>query len=482
MPEVSGMHDALDLDRWPTACALTAALRDGALGARELLEATLSRIARFNPAVNAIVSLDAEAATATAQHCDALPAAERARRPLHGLPVAIKDLALTRDLRTTFGSPLFENFIPKEDELFVSRLRTAGAVIIGKTNTPEFGAGSQTFNPVFGATRNPYDLTRTCGGSSGGAAVALACGFTALADGSDLGGSLRNPAAFCNVLGMRPSPGRVPNWPKQITSDPLSVVGPMARNAEDAALLLSVMAGADPRVPISITEPPVMFREPLSRSFRGARIAWSPCLGEHPIAPEISSVLAGVPAIFEALGCTVHEATPDLRDAGMIFKVLRARQFALRFGPDLPRTRARMKDTVVWNVEQGLSLTLAEVDRAEMAHTQLLARVAAFFETHDFLICPATQVAPFPLEQEWVSEINGVAMQTYLDWMSVCWAITVTGCPALSVPAGFTPEGLPVGLQIVAPRWHDRALLQLAHAFETACPAGQRRPSLTMEH
>ncbi|MGE0484114.1 MAG: amidase [Gammaproteobacteria bacterium] len=443
----------------------------------ELLDAHLGRIARVNPRLNAIVTLDVDVARANARRLDAL-AADGVDLPLLGLPLAVKDLAATRGMRTTMGSPIYRDFVPDYDELFVERLRAAGANIIGKTNTPEFGAGSQTFNPVFGATLNPYDLTRTCGGSSGGAAVALASGMVPLADGSDLGGSLRNPAAFCNVVGLRPSPGRVPSWPKQFSSDALAVHGPMARTVADCAWLLSVMAGPDPRVPISLADDGAMFRRELARDFRGRRVAWSADLGGYPVAREITAVLeAALPAV-DALGCTVEDATPDLSDADDIFRTLRAWMFLARGRDDYDRHRDQMKDTLRWNIEQGLALTAADISRAEVARSALVARLAAFFENYDFLLCPATQVAPFAVEQEWVRAIDGVELHTYLDWMGVCCAITVTGLPAISVPAGFTAGGLPVGLQIVARRWADLELLQFAHAFEQASGHGRRRPPL----
>ena len=465
------------LEDYPAASTLVAAIACRELGVAELMAATLARIERYNPGLNAIVSLQPAAALAAARRCDRHFAAG-ADRPLYGLPIAIKDLALTAGIPTSFGSPLYRDFVPTQDDLFVARLKAAGAIVIGKTNTPEFGAGSQTFNRVFGATRNPYDLNRTCGGSSGGAAVALASGMLALADGSDLGGSLRNPASFCNVVGMRPSAGRVPGWPRQLTSEPLAVAGPMARTVSDVALLLSVMAGPDARVPIALPEPGHTLRSPQARDCRGTRVAWSADLGGFAVDPAVTAVLGASLPVFASLGCAVSAATPDLSDADEIFRVLRGWQFATRFGPEFAAQRAHMKDTLVWNIEQGLRLTLADVTAAELKRSRLIERVATFFDEFDFLICPAAQVPPFPIEQEWVNRINGVELTTYLDWMGVCYAITVTGCAAISVPAGFTPGGLPIGLQIVAPRLHDRELLEFALAFEQATQWGQRRPVL----
>jgi amidase len=359
-------------------------------------------------------------------------------------------------------------------------LKAAGAIIIGKTNTPEFGAGSQTFNEVFGATLNPYDLTRTCGGSSGGAAVALACGMVPLADGSDLGGSLRNPASFCNVVGFRPSPGRVPSHPAPLAWSTLAVEGPMARTVRDVAFLLSVMAGPDPRSPISINESGAVFAQPLERDFKGARIAWSRNLGRYPVQPAVNEVCDQAIPIFSELGCEIDEAQPDFSDADEVFQILRAWLFAQTKGDDFKLHRSLMKDTVIWNIEQGLKLSGQDISRAEMKRTQLYHRVREFMERHEFLVLPVSQVAPFPVEVEWVKEINGVEMQTYIDWMATCYTITLTGLPAISVPCGFTEDGLPIGLQIVGRHQRDLDVLQLAFAFEQATRYGKVRPPIAI--
>ena len=361
----------------------------------------------------------------------------------------------------------------------VERLRAVGAIVIGKTNTPEFGAGSQTFNPVFGTTRNPYALDRTCGGSSGGAAAALACGMLPIADGSDLGGSLRNPASFCNVVGFRPSPGRVPHWPADDLWDPLSVQGPMGRSVADAALLLSAIAGPDPRVPIAIDEPGERFRAPLERDFAGTRVAWSPDLGRYEVEAEVVEVCERSLSILGDLGCTVEAAHPDLRDADEIFQVLRAWKTAAARVSDYREHRDRLKDTVIWNIERGLPLSGLEIADAIAKRSALLyQRAFEFFQTYEYLVLPAVQVLPFSIDLPWVREINGKAMETYIDWMGLCYAITVTGLPAISVPCGFSREGLPVGLQIVGRHHHDFAVLALAHAFEEATGHGRRRPKI----
>ena len=458
---------------------LAAQLRGRGLSAVEVMRAFLAQIERLNPRVNAIVSLRPQAELlAEAEAADRRLAAGDAAGALHGLPMAIKDLSLTRGIRTTFGSLLYRDFVPTSDDLYVERCRRAGAIIIGKTNTPEFGAGSQTFNAVFGATRNPYDLDKTCGGSSGGAAAALACGMLPLADGTDLGGSLRNPASFCNVVGFRPSPGRVPRLNAR-AGDTLGVHGPMARNVDDLALLLSIMAGPDSRDAASLAEPGATFRHSLERDFTGTRIAWSEALGRYPVEPIVTRVCNTARAVLAELGCEVADAEPDLDGVDEVFQTLRAAGYAATHGRDLQRHRASFKDTVVWNIERGLALTPEDVLRATAHKAVLEQRVAAFFSRYDFLILPVVQVAPFPVETEWVKTIAGVAMQTYVDWMATCYAVSCMGVPAVAVPCGFTPEGLPVGLQIVGARNRDFAVLQLARAFEQRTHCARRRPPLS---
>lgn len=456
-------------------------IRAREVSASELMTAFLSQIERVNPKVNAVCSfIGEEAALSASKRADEKLSRGEPVGPLHGLPHAVKDLALTEGLRTTFGSRIYKDFIPDEDALFVERLRQAGAIIIGKTNTPEFGAGSQTFNDVFGATRNPYDLSKTCGGSSGGAAVALACGMLPLADGSDLGGSLRNPASFCNVVGFRPSPGRVPLHPAPLAWNTLAVEGPMARTVRDVALLLSVMAGPDERSPISINEPGSTFSRPLQRDFKGARIAWSRNLGRYPVEPVVNEVCDRARSVFAELGCQVDDGQPDFNDADEIFQTLRAWLFAHARGDDFNLHRSLMKETVVWNVEQGLKLSGANVAQAEAKRALLYHRARKFMEQYEFLILPVSQVAPFSVETDWVREINGVKMESYIDWMATCYAITLTGLPAISVPCGFTGEGLPIGLQIVGRRQRDFDVLRLAFAFEQATQYGGIRPSVAI--
>jgi amidase len=350
---------------------------------------------------------------------------------------------------------------------------------VGKTNVPEFAAGSHTFNPVFGVTHNPYRHGLSAGGSSGGAAAALAAGLVPVAEGSDMGGSLRNPAGFCNVVGLRPTPGRVPTWPAPIGWSTLSVQGPMGRTVADVALQLSALAGPDLRVPISLEEPGAGFAAPLPDELAGLRVAWAPDLGGRIVVdPAITAVLAETLPVFERLGATVEEACPDLSGADEVFGTLRAWLFEAAHLEKARKTPELVKESIRWNAEMGAKLTGPDIARAETAHTALYERVVEFFTRFDVLLAPTTQVLPFPVELEYPTEIGGRPMDNYLEWMRSCTLITPTGCPALSVPGGFTPDGLPVGLQIVAAPRADRRVLEVGHAFEQATRFGQRRPPL----
>lgn len=468
------------------ATELAKLIRSRQLSAEALMHATLAQIERVNPKVNAVVTLLPETELlAKARAADeAVAAAKRSGSeaslgPLHGLPTLHKDLALTKGVRTTFGSQVYADFVPEEDSLIVSRQREAGAIMLGKSNTPEFGAGSQTFNEVFGKTRNPYDLSKTCGGSSGGAAVALATGMTAVADGSDLGGSLRNPAGYCNVVGLRPSPGRVPTLPSKLVWNPLPVEGPMGRTVADVALLLQALAGPHAANPISIDESPKAFAGSLEADLKGKRIAWAPDLmGLSPVDREVVAVLDAHATTLKGLGCELEPAFPNLCGADDVFQVMRAQMYAALHGPLLKTHRHLLKDTVVWNIEAGLTLRAEQVVDAQLKHAQVVARIHEFFSRFDFIALPTAQVPPFSVDIPYPTEINGQPMANYLTWMQTCYWITVTGCPAISVPAGFTPAGLPVGVQLVAPYRQERSLLQLAQAFEQATGFGQQRPKL----
>ena len=461
------------------ATELAALLRDREISARELLDAHLDRIDRLNPSVNAVVTLDADGARAAADAADATLAAGEPVGPLHGLPVAHKDTHATGGMRTTWGSPLHADTVPLRDELVVARLAAAGAIRVGKTNVPEFAAGSHTFNPLFGATHNPYRHGLSAGGSSGGAAAALAAGFVPLAEGSDMGGSLRNPAAFCNVVGLRPTPGRVPTWPAPMAWSQLSVQGPMGRTVADVALQLSVLAGPDPRVPIALADDPAGFAAELPTSLADLRVAWAPNLGGRvTVDPAITAALAPSVGVFESLGASVEEACPDLSGADDVFGTLRAWLFDASFSDLARRHPDLVKESIRWNAELGAKLTGSDLARAEQQHTRLYERMVAFFQRYDVLLAPTTQVLPFPVEVEYPTEIAGVHQDDYLAWMRSCTVISATGCPALSVPGGFTADGLPVGLQIIGAPRADRRVLEVGHAFEQATRFGERRPSL----
>src|SRR5579883_1377153 len=463
---------------WMSAVEMARLIRAKKLSAREALSEHLKQIERVNPKVNAIVTLAPEMAAQAAARADELQARGATLGPLHGLPAAHKDLQLTRGIRTTFGSPLYRDFVPTENGLVVDRLQAAGVITLGKTNTPEFGAGSQTFNTVFGATRNPWDLTKTCGGSSGGAAVALACGMVPVADGSDAGGSLRNPAAFCNVVGFRPSVGRVPDPKAPFAWSTLSTAGCLGRSVADLAFVLSTIAGPDRRAPLSIQEPGSIFARPLGRSFKGVRVAWFKDLGGVPFDPSVRAVVDRQRATFESLGCIVEQAEPDFSPAEISFRILRAWNSANAYGARLHAHPDAFKDTLKGEIEEGLRLTGNDVARAETAHSQIWRRFQVFLETYEYFVLPTTQLPPFDLTTPYPTEIAGVKFTNYIDWMKSCWYISATGNPAASVPAGFTPEGLPVGIEIVGRNKQDFAVLQMAHAFEQATGFGKKRPAI----
>ena len=464
---------------WMTAVELAVLIKRGEVSATEVLRAHLEQIDALNPELNAIVTYLPELALDLAREADEKQARGEELGVLHGLPIAHKDANETMGIRTTMGSPVYRDYIPESDDLIIARLKAAGCITLGKTNVPEFGAGSHTFNRVFGATRNPYDLSRTCGGSSGGAAVALAAGMIPIADGSDLGGSLRNPASFCNVVGFRPSPGRVPQYPASMAWARLGVDGPMGRTVQDVALMLQAIAGYDPRAPISLEAPAAIFADELDRDFAGLKIAYSPDLGELPVDPQVTETIEKQLPVFSDLGCHLEHTSPDFRDAYDIFQTLRGWSFELSFAERFAEFgEEAFKETIRWNVAQGKRLTGADISRTEVKRTELFHRAREFLDTYEFLLLPTTQVAPFLLEWEYPTQINDVAMETYIDWMMSCAFITVAELPAISVPCGFTDDGLPIGLQIVGRPRGDFAVLQLAYAFQEATRFYQQKPPL----
>jgi len=459
-----------------SAIELAARLARRDVSAREVMSAHLGQIERINPKVNAIVTLLPERAIAAAATADEAIMRDGPVGVLHGLPVAHKDLVDTAGIRTTYGSPFYRDNVPIRDAPIVTRMRAAGAITVGKTNTPEFGAGSQTFNTVFGATRNPYDLTKTCGGSSGGAAVAVAARMLPIADGSDMGGSLRNPAAFCNVVGLRPSPGRVvgdaASW------SPLSVSGPIARTVADVALFLSAIAGADARSPLSIPEDPARFRAPLGKDFRGVRIAWWRGLGGIPFELEIRRAVDRNREVFEDLGCVVEEAEPDFTGVDEAFPLLRYVTSHVRYAPLIRERPGWVKETIKFEVAQAERTRGTDVSGALEVQARMFEQSRQFFERYAYFILPVTQVEPFDVDTPYPTEIAGTVMTSYIDWMRSCWYVTMMSNPAISVPAGFSASGLPVGLQIVGGHRNELGVLQLAYAFEQVTRHGERRPAL----
>ena len=459
-----------------TAVELAARIRRKQLSAREVMTAHLARAERTNPKINAIVTLVADRAMAGARRADEHQARGGTLGPLHGLPVAHKDLVNTAGIRTTFGSPLWRDNVPTADALIVQRLRAAGAITVGKTNTPEWGAGSNTFNPVFGATVNPYDRTKTVGGSSGGAAAALRCGMVPIAGGSDMGGSLRNPAAFTNVVGLRPSPGRVPD--EDGSWSPLSTGGPMARTVADVALLLSAMVGPYAPDPLALDDDGASFRAPLRRSLKGARVAWFKDMGGIPFESEITRVVNANRQLFVDLGCELHDDEPDFSGVDDAFQTLRHVAYHGNLGSAVHEHPEAFKDTIRWEIAEAERISGADVARATARQSRLYIDVARFFERYDYFVAPVTQVVPFDVTTEYPTTVAGVPMPTYIDWMRSCWYVSLTACPAISVPAGFTARGLPVGLQIVGPHRGDWSVLQIAHAFEQASLYGRKRPAM----
>lgn len=473
-------HDAFAV---PEACLLTATEMRRELDAKrisavELLEAHLEVIKRLNPQVNAVVTLDGEGAMAAAREADRRRARGEPLGLLQGLPVAHKDFLPTAGVRTTFGSPIMADHVPTEDALIVARLKAAGAVSVGKTNTPEWAAGSHCSNRVFGTTRNPYDLDLTPGGSSGGSAAALACCMVAVATGTDMGGSLRNPASFCNVVGMRSSPGRVPIHPSSLPWHPYTIHGAMARTVSDLALAMRAIAGPDDRSPIALPDSGELFAASLERDLSGVRVAWSRRLGDLPVQPAVTSTLDAQRPVFAELGCRVDDVEPDFSGAAEAFRVWRAWIFEALLGDHLDRHRDLLGASVVWNIEEGRRLSGPQLAAAERVRAELYQRVLGLFERYDYLVTPVVQVLPFEAEVEYPVEIEGVAMETYFDWQKACTFISTVGLPAMSVPAGFTADGLPVGLQVIGRPRDDFGIMQVAHAFEQRTEHWRRRPPL----
>jgi amidase len=464
-----------------TAKELSERIHARDLSAKEVMAAHLAQIEKTNPQVNAIVSmLEPEVALQLAEDKDRELASGAGIGLLHGLPYAVKDLHDAAGFPTSNGSPLFAGNMAQTDALVVERARGAGAVVIGKTNVPEFGLGSHTYNRVFGPCHNPYDLSKSAGGSSGGAAAALAACMLPLADGSDTGGSLRNPGNFNNVVGFRISPGLVPTWPNSKPWLGLGVKGPMARTVDDCAFLLSVLAGPDPRDQLAYPSDPAQFRQPLERDFSGVKVAWCPDLGGLPLDPRVRATLEKQRGTFEALGCTVEDVAPDLSGAEECFQILRAANMAEDERGLLDQPPGMVKPEAIWNIEYGKRLSAADFDRGMSMQQQIFERLRVFMQDYAFVLCAVNQVPPFPIEWDWPHEIDGVPMETYISWMQTAYFITITRSPAISVPAGFTDDGLPVGIQIVGRFRDDLGVLQLSKAFETATEFWKQHPAIAL--
>ncbi len=447
-----------------TACAIVDKLRAGDVTPLDLLDALEKRITEVDGKVNALPILCFDRARDAAKALMKNPAAQRGL--LAGMPVPIKDLTDVAGVRSTQGSPIYRDRVPERSDILVEHLEQNGAVIYAKSNTPEFGAGANTFNEVFGATVNPWDTSKSAAGSSGGAAVALATGMAWLAHGTDLGGSLRNPASFCGIVGLRPSIGRVARTPKFVIDNTTSVQGPMARNVEDLALLLDAMSGEHPADPLSLPALPTSFLSAARSGAKPKRVAYSPDFGITPVDPEVAAITRKAAERFAEAGAIVEEAHPDLSEAHDCFHVLRAFSFANSKAELLRTKRDQLKPEVIWNIEEGLKLTVERITRAQAQRVAITERTLKFFETYDLLLSPATIVPPFPIENRYVAECGGKKFDNYVEWLGIAYAITLACCPALSLPCGFTASGLPVGLQIVAAPRGEAQLLARARVLE----------------
>lgn len=462
-----------------SASQMLAAIGKREISVTELVQAHIDRAERVNPAINAIVTSTYEQALIEAKEADQTLAKGQAKGALFGLPVAHKDNQATKGVRTTYGSLAFAHNVPSQDSIVVARQKAAGAISLGKTNLPDLGAGSHTFNEVFGASRNPYNLDVSVGGSSGGSAAALAAGLVALADGTDLGGSLRNPASFCNVVGLRPSIGRVAHGPGAFAFNTMSVAGPMGRCVQDVALFLDVLAGDDARDPMSLPAPAGGYRQLPNCETQGLRIALSPSVGGLPLEPAVQQGFHEAVGHLQAMGCHVEQAEPDFSQADFIFETYRAQIFSTAYRPLRERQGQLLKDTVRWNIDLAASQTGHAIADAERLRSALYQSMQTLLTQYDFIVAPVSQVLPFAVQQEYPTEIDGVSMPHYLGWMRSCSRISVTGHPAISIPCAFSDTGLPIGIQIIGKYREEAQLLAFAAQFEEAAKAHLRRPTLT---
>ncbi len=447
-----------------TATEIVKLLKSEKISCHDLLDTLEARIGQVDGDINALPTLCFERARKSADDLMAKPVGERG--VLAGLPVPIKDLSEVSGVRTTYGSPIFADFVPETSNIAVQRLEREGGVIYAKSNTPEFGSGGNTFNEVFGPTLNPWDVTRSCAGSSGGAAAALASGTAWVAHGSDTGGSLRNPASFCSVVGLRPTPGRVARTPTRMIDDALGVQGPMARNVSDVALMLDAMTGIDVGDPMSLPKPAEGFVSALRSGKKPKKVAFSRDFGITAVDPEVARICEEAAHQFERAGVIVEEATPDFEDAHEIFQTLRALNYAVSYSNLLKDHRHKLKPEIIWNTEKGLNLSAEDIVNAQQARTKLFHRVTEFFQSYDLLLSPATIVAAYPIEQRYVEECNGHKFDNYVEWLAIAYALTIVSSPAISLPAGFTAENLPIGLQLAGPARGEAQVLKGARVLE----------------
>ena len=470
------------MEGMPELCRLSAVelvrlLKRGDVSPLELVEASAARIAQVDPLLNALPTLCIDRARDHARRI--LREGRECERPaawLGGLPIAVKDLNPVAGVRTTYGSRIYADHVPKTSDRLVQRLEANGAIIMGKSNTPEFGAGANTFNEVFGQTRNPWNVTKSVAGSSGGSAAAIASGQVWLATGSDLGGSLRTPASFNAVVGLRPSPGRVVRGSPRLAFDMLNVEGPIARSAADAALFLDAMAGPTHADPLSLDARSLPFVDAVRKVPAPRRVCFSPNLGITPVHPEVEQICAAAAQRFADMGADLDDACPSFAGAFDTFTVLRSVWFAGEHEEHLRHHKALLKPEVISEIEKGLALTAADVVRAERERTGLYRNIAAFFEDHDLLLCPTAIVPPFDIDRRYVEEVNGYRFDNYVQWTSITSAITLTSCPAVSVPVGFTQACLPVGLQIIGPPRGESQVLAAAARLEEAVQVVGRLP------
>lgn len=477
------MNNTEDLCYMP-AYAIADLVKTNKVSPTEVVRTFLKRIEKINPSINAYCTVAEEQALNAAVELEEIIKAGMAPGPLAGVPVSIKDVTLTKGIRTTFGSLLYKDYVPEVDSLVVERLKAAGAIIMGKTNTPEFAAGGSTYNDLFGPTRTPYNTAYNSGGSSGGSAAAVAAGLCAAAEGNDLGGSLRIPASFCGIVGMRPSPGRIPFYPNDLYWDTMSLEGPMARNVEDLALMFDVLAGPDRRSPVALMPKESSFFESVKQNLSNKcnfKIAWSDNLNLTPVDHEVLEVARRSIKTFEQLGCTVTEKSPDFSGLQETAAVLRGVRYAALYQDELekPEFLELVNPNIIGNARQGLALTAAAIAKADQHRSRLWQQMLGFFEQYDLIAVPTVPIKPFPADTEYPTEINGQEMKSYIDWIMLTYAFSVTGLPALSIPCGWTEEGFPVGLQLAGKPGGERELLIAAACFEKHSPWQDRRPPLS---